>query len=182
MKKPKEPKGPKRPLATIEGIEKAEHTREALVLRKDGLDYDEIAQKLGLSKATVVTSIRDAIRAIPEEEARDLRALECARFDEMHRRTVKAIRVYEREVAQFEKSGGHASPIGPGRCPSNQIFLELQEHLLSISRERRKMLGLDAPTEVKGSGIALLGIADLLQVQEAMSKNEDEWPSLPPKN
>jgi hypothetical protein len=181
MKKPKEPKGPKRPLATIEGIEKAEHTREALVLRKEGLDYDEIAQKLGLSKATVVTSIRDAIRAIPEEEARDLRALECARFDEMHRRTVKAIKVYEREVAQFEKSGGYAGS-GPGRCPSNQIFLELQEHLLSISAARRKMLGLDAPTEVKGSGVALLGLADLLTVRDAMDQNEDPCPPLLPKN
>jgi hypothetical protein len=180
MKKPKDRKPANLPQPTAEGIARAEQKREALVLRKSGLDYDSIADKLGIPKNKVAILVREAIQDIPAEEAADMRAIEGQRLDDMHERTIKAIKVYEREVAQFEKSNGLK-----GRCPSNQVFIELQDHLLSIANRRAKMFGIDAPTEVKGSGVALLGLADLLQVQDAMSRNvdvEEPCPPLLPKN
>ena len=73
-----------------------------------------------------------------------------------------------------------------GRISSNSVFIELQDHILAISARRSRMFGLDAPTEVKASGVALIGLSDLASIQDAMQQNvtpsETEWPSLPPKN
>ena len=65
-------------------IETAERQREALILRKSAMDYDQIAEKMGIPKARVAGLIRKAILDIPKEEAAEMRAIEGERLDEMH--------------------------------------------------------------------------------------------------
>lgn len=62
-------------------IARATRRQEAFALRRQGQSFDTIAQHLGVSPKTVSIWVREAIRAIPEEEAGDLRSLELSRLD-----------------------------------------------------------------------------------------------------
>jgi DNA-binding CsgD family transcriptional regulator len=62
-------------------IERATRRAEAYALRRAGVDTATIAARLGVHPTTVNAWIREALRAIPKEEADDLRALELERLD-----------------------------------------------------------------------------------------------------
>lgn len=54
---------------------------EALRLRKQGLSFEAIGHRLGISKGTAAEWIRNAIRQAPVEDVEDVRALELERLD-----------------------------------------------------------------------------------------------------
>lgn len=70
-----------RPRRTSKRIERATRRAEAFALRRNGVSTATIAQHLGVHPRTVSTWIRDAIQAIPEEEADAIRAMELERLD-----------------------------------------------------------------------------------------------------
>jgi len=67
-------------------IATAERAAEALFLRRNGASYDAIAKRLGVSPATAAKVVRDAIAAIPRDDAeqhrqRQIMALESRELD-----------------------------------------------------------------------------------------------------
>lgn len=65
-------------------IESAERQRKALELRKSGLDYRSIAERLGYSSvAGVYKAVQVALKKTLQEPADELRAIEVERLDRM---------------------------------------------------------------------------------------------------
>ncbi|MEW1974154.1 helix-turn-helix domain-containing protein [Microbacterium profundi] len=70
-----------RPRRTSKRIERASRRAEAFALRRNGVSTAAIAQHLGVHPRTVSTWIREAIQAIPGEDASAIRAMELERLD-----------------------------------------------------------------------------------------------------
>lgn len=62
---------------------KAERSRHALELRKQGFTYEAIGRTLSMSTANAHKTVRLAIEAIPLEAASQVRQLELERLDKM---------------------------------------------------------------------------------------------------
>lgn len=106
-------------------IDKADRQLKALQLRRDNLDYREIAVRLGVNVSTAFSDVKSAIRESMRETVDDVRELELARLDRIARQAQDAI-----DACEPDK-----------RAP-------LLSTLKSVSESRRKLLGLDAPTQV----------------------------------
>lgn len=72
---------PKRRANAAKRTIRASRRAEAFALRRQGESFESIATHLGVAPKTVSIWVREAIRAIPEEEAADLRSLELTRLD-----------------------------------------------------------------------------------------------------
>ena len=70
-----------RPRRTSKRIERATRRAEAFALRRNGVSTATIAQHMGVHPRTVSTWIREAVQAIPAEDADAIRALELERLD-----------------------------------------------------------------------------------------------------
>ncbi|MEU2203632.1 helix-turn-helix domain-containing protein [Microbacterium oleivorans] len=66
-------------------IERATRRQEAIALRRAGVGVDAIATRLKVHPSTVYAWMKDAIAAIPREEADELRMLELDRLDAIFR-------------------------------------------------------------------------------------------------
>lgn len=62
-------------------VQRATRRAEAIALRRAGVRVDAIAERLRVSPRTVQAWLREAIAAIPREEAEELRRLELDRLD-----------------------------------------------------------------------------------------------------
>lgn len=66
-------------------IERASRKQEAITLRRAGVGVDTIASRMKVHPSTVYAWLKDAISAIPREEADELRLLELDRLDAIFR-------------------------------------------------------------------------------------------------
>jgi len=66
-------------------IEKAERESKALLLRRSGLDYKNIARLLGCSPSTAHSMVHRTLDRLPVESAIDLRRHLLSRLEEVHR-------------------------------------------------------------------------------------------------
>ena len=148
-------------------IVQAERAKTALEMRRDGGSYSDIAKALGTTIPKVQEIVRNAIQAIPEEAANEMRALAAARLDQALQKAMDELDVYEKETREFRANNGLA-----GKIPHIPLLIDLQDHVLRIEAQRAKLFGLNAAVKVEGSGVALVGIADLLKAQEAMDSNQ----------
>jgi hypothetical protein len=164
----KPPKPPKPPGTSLSAIVHQERKRDALKLRKDGKEFAEIGQILGISQGSAWMLVREAIAEIPKEALDDLRAMWASRFNGMYASVVEEKKLYEAEAAEFVASKGRG-----GRIHSIDVLGKLHDAALTIYDRESKLYGLNAAVKVEGSGVALLGIADLLKAQEAMDTNAD---------
>ena len=100
-------------------IDEAERSRSAIEMRKAGLTYDVIAQRLGFAnRSGAFKAVERGIRSIMREPADDLRSLELERLDTI-------------QVGLWTKA----------RSGDVQAI----DRLLRIMERRAKLLGLDAP-------------------------------------
>lgn len=74
---------PRRTSATAKRAARATRKQEALTMRLAGVSTRTIAARLNVHPSTVYAWVRDAIAAIPQEEADELRALELERLDSL---------------------------------------------------------------------------------------------------
>ncbi len=136
------------PVPPTNGGQRREHTIEdsindaqAAHLRAQGLSYRQIAQQVGCDVHTAHDRVARAIAAVPVENVNELREVERARLDEM---LMVAWREMHRDhvVVQFGKvvRGEDGRPL----IDSGAKMAAL-DRLLRISRERRMLMGLDAP-------------------------------------
>jgi predicted transcriptional regulator len=130
---PKKPKRPAKPpeewLGLDDGgngsrrITAAERRTEAIEMRKRGMSYKRIAEELGYSSATAVSStINKALRELPQEGASNLRKIELERLDQL----------LDAMWDKAMKGDGWAVD----RC-------------LKIMERRAKLMGIDAPIVTK---------------------------------
>lgn len=102
----------------------AERRARALQLRKEGANFDQIAEELGMSRSAAHKTVQRAIAelaTLAETEVAELRALESARLDELHQA------VWPQAVA--------------GDLPA-------LDRVIRIMERRARLLGLDAPAKV----------------------------------
>jgi hypothetical protein len=110
----------------VKQLEAQTKRKQALQLRLAGATYQEIADALGYANRNgaffIVTS---ALKSIPKEEANELRELEKQRLDRLQRAVAK--RAHDGEIGAVLAS-------------------------LKISESRRRLLGLDEPVKIHGTG------------------------------
>ena len=113
----------------ITQTERAERQAQVFQLRARGVTFSQIASKLGVSPSTAHADMERAIRSlIPVETAEEFRASEVEHLDFLRRRA--SVLVEHDEPAIALKAIGQA---------------------IGIAQRRSKLLGLDAPAELKAS-------------------------------
>lgn len=105
-------------------IEAKERQVKALEAKKAGLNYEQIAEKLGYADASgAFRAVEKALQEMIREPAEHVRMLELARLDQLWM-------AYYRTAVE-------------GKAP------QVVDRLLKIMERRAKLLGLDAPMVVK---------------------------------
>ena len=118
---------------SVRRIKTTEKTLKALELRKRGMNYTQIGEKLGCARNTACRYVLSELENLAErcqEEAAHVRDLELQRLDELYLIAYRAI------------SDGN-DLAGIDRC-------------LRVQERRAKLLGLDAAQKVDVNGIAEL--------------------------
>jgi transposase-like protein len=112
---------PRRPSATAKRAARATRKQEALTMRLAGVSIRTIAARLNVHPSTVYAWVKDAIAAIPQEQADELRALELERLDTMlasiwrdvlagdTRAVDAALRIMQRRAALLNLDASHAA-------------------------------------------------------------------------
>ncbi|HUU02182.1 MAG TPA: hypothetical protein VM425_12125 [Myxococcota bacterium] len=135
-------------------IASAEKQAQALELRRDGHTLQQIADALGFAGPSgAADCVQRALRATVAEPAEELRILELARLDSY--------------LAALQKK------IGTGEPRAIEVALR-------VSTRRAKLLGLDAPTQMRveasaaDRGVDLSGLSteDLLALEAILKRAE----------
>lgn len=112
---------PRRTSATVKRAARATRKQEALTMRLAGVSTRTIAARLNVHPSTVYAWVKDAIAAIPQEQADELRALELERLDTLFaavwrdalagdtRSVDAALRVMQRRAALLNLDAAHAA-------------------------------------------------------------------------
>lgn len=132
--------------------------RAALVMRRDGASYEQIAADLGYAtRAAAFGSVKAALTATLKEPADQLRALEDARLDRIH------------EIA-----------MGIAAASRNQeMRLKATDRVRLISARRSTLLGLDMPTRLEhagpgGSPLTVQVLPDLVPTMTGTDETADD--------
>lgn len=145
--------------------------RDAIRLHKAGKTYDEVGEALGLSETAAKKVVRDAVRLLTAELAENTleehKAVALAQLNDLYYVAACEREMYCTEVKQYRESEGRE-----GKVPAWAVLQDIQDHLLRIHGAKTKLLGLNAATKVEASGTALVGLADLQQIHDAILANE----------
>ncbi len=122
----------KKPLKSQASIERAaklaENQAEALRMRRNGNTYAEISELMGVAVSTARRWVVDAIEAIPQEEAQEMRAMMVSRIDLLMKPYMLALQDFM-----------DARTDGDGALPPPEIMVSV----LRLEARRAKLLGLD---------------------------------------
>ncbi len=133
----------------------------ALELRKQGLTYSQIGEKLGVAKSTAHDYVAKALADLAEhckEETEALRALEQMRLDGLYLKDLESL-VRAEEVATALKGRivqGRLNDAGLIRswARAESVIKGAADGCCNISARRSKLCGLDAAEKVDVNGIA----------------------------
>ncbi len=135
-------KGPGRDVSSAEAIATAERHAVWLEMRKKGFTYRAIAAETGASTNAVFEAVHAALRAIRDEPAEELRQLELERLDALLRS------VWDQAIGELGEQEGDTPEMLEARVGRHLDSLEAARKVLA---DRRKVLGLDAPTKLEVS-------------------------------
>jgi len=130
--------------SSVRRIRTTEKTLKALELRKRGLNYTQIGEKLGCARGTACRYVLSELENLADkcrEEAVHVRDLELQRLDALYLKAWEAV------------EGGDLA--GIDRC-------------LRIMERRAKLLGLDAAEKIEHSGV----VSWMELVKSATNTNE----------
>ena len=130
--------------SSVRRIRTTEKTLKALELRKRGMNYTQIGEKLGCNRSTACRYVLSELENLADkcrEEAVHVRDLELQRLDALYLKAWEAV------------EGGDLSAID--RC-------------LRIMERRAKLLGLDAAEKIEHSGV----VSWMELVKSATNTNE----------
>ncbi|SRR6266511_1782544 len=122
----------------------AQRAAEAVRMRKDGRQYDEIGRRFGVSTQRAHQIVTKALDATVQEPADELRSLELARLDQMWVEALKVLRRRHVVVSHGEIVRDDGRPL-----EDDAPVLHAIDRLLKIQERRARLLGLDAPTQAK---------------------------------
>lgn len=143
---------------------------EATALRAQGLNYQQIADRLGLaSRGKAHDAVRRCLADTLGPPAEELRTLEGERLDEMTRKayevlTAKHIVVQHGKIVRDE-DGNPIVDHGP--------VLQAINTIVKISTERRRLLGLDVPVraDVTVHQVDVTDLALMEIIRDAQQRN-----------
>ncbi len=124
--------------SSVRRIRTTEKTLKALELRKRGMNYTQIGEKLGCARSTACRYVLSELENLADkcrEEAEHVRALELQRLDDLYTKAWDLV-----------DAGGSETAID--RC-------------LRIMERRSKLLGLDAAEKVEHSGATITIVDDI---------------------
>ncbi|MCF3101436.1 hypothetical protein IPZ58_07560 [Streptomyces roseoverticillatus] len=127
--------------------ESARRDAEAAELRARGMSYRRIAAELGIDVHTAHDAVERALKAIVQEPAEKVRALELERLDLLYERAVQVL-----ERRHVTVSQGRIVREGDQPLQDDGPVLQAIDRLLKIQERRARLLGLDAATKANVSG------------------------------
>lgn len=153
----------------IRSLDTATKDTLAARLRTSGMSYREIAAKLDYAdESGAHRAVARALAAVPVEAVNELRAIECARLDELTARLWDVLNTrYPLLTAGVELVGSDGRPVA-----DPAPILAVVDRLLRISERRAKLLGLDAPVRVQHPTLYQLDawIAELIEQNPGLSE------------
>ncbi|MGD2042032.1 MAG: hypothetical protein PVJ28_00160 [Acidimicrobiia bacterium] len=122
--------------------EVAARDAECARLRSRSMSYREIAAELGISTSSAYVGVRRALAALVAEPAEEVRKMELMKLD----------RLEQAALAVLEKDHEVTYKGVPTGVADDGPRLAAVAALQKLSESRRKLLGLDRPTEVSVGG------------------------------
>lgn len=135
-------------------IQVLQEEMQTMKMKVDGATVAEIAEALGISQSSVFRRLSSAMELVRDEVRFDTKHyidMEVAKLDKLESRLYKRIALE----------------------PDNNELVQLSGAVVKLSESRRKLLGLDAPQEVRHSGP--------LYTVKAASPDTEAWPDAPTK-
>ena len=134
----------------------AERDAKAAALRSKGWSFRDLAAELGYASVGAAhTAVQRALKAIVEEPAADVRAMELERLDAMLRAVQTVLeaehvvvsqgRVVRRRTGEVDDDGEPIYEDVPDYAP----VMAAVDRLLKIQERRSRLLGLDAPVKAQ---------------------------------
>lgn len=127
--------------------ETAVRDAECARLRARSLTYQQIADQLGITKASAHEAVKRALRDTLEEPAADVRLMELTKLD--HMETI-VLGILER--LHITVSNGNVMRLDGQPIPDAGPVLAAVDRLVKIQDRRSKLLGLDAPVKADIGG------------------------------
>ena len=153
------------PRPTSPRIDAAERDAKALELRKDGLTYTQIAERLGISRSTAHKHVTRGLHRTRQEPAEELRRLEAERLNQLWAEAMAVLRRRHLLVQSGKVvKGDDGQPItddGP--------VLQATTTLLRVMERRARLFGLDAPARHEVLTLDAIN-AEIRQLEEQLSK------------
>lgn len=136
----------------VRSMDTAERDAQACRLRTAGLEYHEIAERLGFSdKGSARKAVERALAAIVAEPAGRLKTLELARLDVA---LVEAFRVMNTKHVAYSNGRVIMDPSDPTKpLRDDGPTLAAIDRVVRISERRSRLCGLDAPTRVEAINV-----------------------------
>jgi hypothetical protein len=125
-------------------LEHVARDAEAVKLRAEGLNYQQIADRLGwANKTTAYRSVERALKDILVPGVEELRKLEAERLDELRRKAYEVLTA-DHVVTQHGRivTDDDGQPV-----KDHEPVLKAIDRLLKVSVEYRKLFGIDAPVK-----------------------------------
>jgi hypothetical protein len=116
---------------------------EALDLKRSGLNYRQIAERLDCSPSTAYEAVQRALASVRQEPADALRRLEAERLDRL---TAILEKVITRRLGIVDALS-HFPPDEEDDAgeASDELLLKTVDRYLRVQERRAKLFGLDAP-------------------------------------
>ncbi len=124
--------------------ETAERDAHAAELRRRGYSYRAIAADMGVTPGAAHVAVQRALRAIVEEPAQDVRAMELERLDAMERKVQEIL-----ARKHITVNNGRVIYLDDQPVPDDTVTLQAIDRLLKIQERRARLLGLDAPAKTE---------------------------------
>lgn len=169
----------------------AARDEKAWELRMAGDTLGTIAKQLGYANASHVRvglqRYQQGLR-LTQAERKELIDLEAARLDKLTRAvwvaSQQGLDPYVRDAKGNPMLDGDGAPImtpGVNAASSLNAKIAANAHVLRLAESRRRLLGLDMPTKIEGSGpgggpLITVTLDDVDAARAAMKKNEDPEP------
>jgi AraC-like DNA-binding protein len=119
-------------------LEQAQLDAQAARLRSNRLTYPQIAEQMGCSVSTAYTRVKRALAAVPVEAVQELRRIDLADLDWQAQR----LRLIVLEDHYTRAAGGK-------EYLDRRVNIAALRELRLVNESRRKLLGTDAPAEVR---------------------------------
>lgn len=120
---------------------------EAASMRSKSMTYQQIADRLGVTKKAAWDMVQRAMKDTLAEPAEAARQFELDKLDALEQGLLATL-----ERKHYIVSHGRIILDGEAKLEDDGFIVTASLALLRFSESRRKLLGLDSPTKIEASG------------------------------